>query len=284
MFKIIGENDRRKCINKLWDILPPTENVRGLNSPDVLSRIPGEYYSTSTVGKCDVYQRNAASLSSLIDSVFPPGVVGAELRVAADASLLSADEAQYLGCAVPKRIQEFAGGRHCARLAMAELGFYDYPLRVNSDRRPQWPQDIIGSISHTTGMCGAAVAKKSQFRAIGLDIEIVGDVTPEIWSHICTPGETAWLATLRPPEQGRCAALIFSAKESFYKCQYNLTQQWLEFCDVKLDISFNDSGTGCFALWPQRRIALLEHATAPLTGRFKFHDSLVVTGVVIEVR
>jgi len=92
--------------------------------------------------------------------------------------LLFPDEAQYLGRAVPKRIQEFAAGRLCARRALAEFGFTDYPLRSNSDRRPQWPAPVIGSITHIAGMCGAVVAKQRQFRAIGLDMEIVGRVTP----------------------------------------------------------------------------------------------------------
>ena len=133
-------------------------------------------------------------------------------------------------------------------------------------------------------MCGAVVAERRQFRAIGLDMEIVGRVTPEIWPTICTPEETVWLAALPEPEQTRCAALIFSAKESFYKCQYNVTRQWLEFDDVMLDLPCSDAGSGCFALRPRRGIMLLEHDTMPLTGRFEFHGSLVVTGMVLEAR
>ena len=33
------------------------------------------------------------------------------------------------------------------------------------------------------------------------------------------------------------AALIFSAKEAFYKAQYELTTQWLDFNDVTLDLA-----------------------------------------------
>jgi len=254
------------------------KNVSGRNSPDALSHKSVEY--NPALGN----DKNPASLSPLLANLFPPGVIGAELRIAGDPSLLFPDEAQYLGRAVPKRIQEFAGGRLCARRALAEFGFADTPLRMNSDRRPQWPAPFIGSITHTTGMCGAVVAERRQFRAIGLDMEIVGRVTPEIWPTICTTEETAWLDALPEPEQTRCAALIFSAKESFYKCQYNVTQQWLEFDDVTLDLPYGDAGAGCFALRPRRGITLLEHDTMPLMGRFEFHGSLVVTGMVLEVR
>jgi 4'-phosphopantetheinyl transferase EntD len=181
-------------------------------------------------------------------------------------------------------MQEFAAGRLCARRALAEFGFADYPLRMNGDRRPQWPAPLIGSITHTTGICGAVVAERRQFRAIGLDMEIVGSVTPEIWPIICTPEETAWLGALREPEQNRCATLIFSAKESFYKCQYSVTRQWLEFDDVTLDFPSSIASAGCFALRPRTGITSLEHGALPLMGRFEFHGNLVVTGVVLEAR
>jgi 4'-phosphopantetheinyl transferase EntD len=228
-----------------------------------------------------IFRNNPARLSPLVAHLFPPGVAGAELRIAGDPSLLFPDEARYLGHAVPKRIQEFAAGRLCARRALAEIGFTDYPLRVNGDRRPQWPAPVVGSITHTTGMCGAVVAKQEQFRAIGLDMEIVGRVTPEIWPTICTPEEAAWLDALREPERSRCAALIFSAKETFYKCQYGVTRQWLEFGDVALDLPCSDARTGCFALRPLREITMLARDTLPLMGRFEFHGSLVVTGMVL---
>jgi 4'-phosphopantetheinyl transferase EntD len=250
-----------------WNTLPSEENGSGRNSPDALS-----------------HQKNPATASPLLASLFPSGVAGAELRVVGDPSLLFPEESQYLRRAVPKRIQEFAAGRLCARRALAKLGFAHYPLRMDGDRRPRWPARIVGSISHSAGICGAVVAESPRFSAIGLDIEIVAGVTREIWPYIGTPEETAWLAGLPEPEQTRCAALVFSAKESFYKCQYGVTQQWLEFHDIALDLGLSDLSTGRFALRPQRRIRFLEHHTMPLMGRFEFHGSLVVTGMVLEQR
>ncbi len=235
-----------------------------------------------SVSQCDAQQRNPASLSPLLANLFPPGVVGAELRIAGDPSMLFPVEARCLGRAIPRRVQEFAAGRICARRALAEFGFPDYPLPMNFDRRPQWPAFIIGSITHAAGNCGAVVAKQSQFRAIGLDVEMTGCVTTEIWPHICTPEEMVWLDTLDEPERGRCAALIFSAKETFYKCQYSVTQQWLEFGDVMLDLPLSYANAGCFALRPRRTIALLEHGPMSLAGRFAFQGGYVATGMVLE--
>ncbi len=259
-------------------MLSTEENRSSRNSPGAPGHKSVEHGYTPT------FQNNPASLSPLLSGLFPPGVAAAELRMAGDPSLLYPDEARYLGRAVPKRIQEFAAGRLCARRAMTEFGVTGYPLRMQRDRRPQWPAPVIGSITHTAGMSGAVVASRKQYRAIGLDMEIVGHVTPEIWPIICTPVEIAWLAALRKPEQDRCAALIFSAKESFYKCQYGVTRQWLEFDAVTLDFPSDYAGAGSFVLRPRMRIALLEHDTMPWMGRFEFHGSLVATGMVLEAR
>lgn len=230
----------------------------------------------------DAVQDNPARLSPLVTQLFPAGAVGAELRVAGDPSLLFSDEAQYVGRAVPGRIEEFAAGRLCARRALAEFGLHDFPVRMNADRRPRWPAPLVGSITHTIGICGAAVAERRRFRAIGLDMEIVGRVTQEIWPSICTPVETDWLDALPEPEQSRCAALIFSAKESFYKCQYGVTREWLEFGDVALDLPSSNLDSGAFCVRIRRKSTASALSRTPSVARFAFHGNLVVTGVVLE--
>ena len=227
-------------------------------------------------------QKNPAVLSPLLTHLFPPGVVGAELRTAGDPALLLPAEAQHLGYAGAQRTQEFAAGRLCARRVLTEFGFADYPLPVSPDRRPHWPTSLVGSITHVSGMCGAVVASQRHYRAIGLDIAIVGDVTRDIWPYVCTAEELSWLAGLGESEQARCAALVFSVKEAFYKCQYGVTQQWLEFTDVTLAIPLSATRAGYFFVRPRRKIALLQHAALPWKGRFRFHANLVITGMVLD--
>lgn len=241
----------------------------------------GERHSISAIDESAVSCDNTACLSPLLSGLFPPGVACAELRSAGDPLLLFAGEALYLEQATPERIQEFAAGRLCARRALAEFGFAGCPLLMNGDRRPQWPDAVVGSISHTAGMCGAVVASQRQFRGIGLDMEIVDWVTQEIWPHICTPEEMAGLSVLRELQRSRCAALIFSAKESFYKCQSSTIQQWLEFGDVTLDFPCSTANAGSFSLRPGRRFVSVEHDTAPFTGCFAFHGNHVFTGMAL---
>jgi 4'-phosphopantetheinyl transferase EntD len=35
---------------------------------------------------------------------------------------------------------------------MAEFGVRDFALKVRQDRTPDWPESVVGSISHTAGL------------------------------------------------------------------------------------------------------------------------------------
>ena len=82
---------------------------------------------------------------------------------------------------MPKRIQEFAAGRLCARRALGEFGRRGFPIPVARDRQPFWPAGVVGSITHTAGLCAAVVAERSRLAALGVDTELGGAVKPELW-------------------------------------------------------------------------------------------------------
>jgi 4'-phosphopantetheinyl transferase EntD len=211
--------------------------------------------------------------------LFPPGVVAAELREPGNPDLLLPEEAVYLGRAVPKRAREFAAGRLCARRALAEFGIVDFPIKAAPDRRPLWPDSMVGSITHTAGFCAAVLAERRRVVSLGIDSEAVGDVKAEIWSGIGTPAELAWVQSLPPAEQGAAVTLIFSAKEAFYKCQYPLVHERLEFHDVRLEAPAWGASSGGFEIHPTRSLAMAEHAPLPLRGRYLFHEGFVTAGV-----
>ena len=224
---------------------------------------------------------NPASLSTPLGSLFPPGAVAADLREPGDPELLLPAEAMYLGRAVPKRVQEFTAGRLCARRALAEFGIMDFPLRVADDRQPAWPDLMVGSIAHTAGFCAAVVAERRRVGALGLDSEVAGAVNAKIWPSICAPIETAWLESLPSSDRSDAATLIFSAKEAFYKCQYSLARERLNFYDVSVEPVAWGASRGAFRIHAMRRIALEDHAIMPLRGRYLFHDEEVTAGIAI---
>jgi len=224
---------------------------------------------------------NPATLTSRFCSLFPAGAIAAELGEAGDPELLLPAEAAYLGRAVPKRVQEFAAGRLCARRAMAEFGVTDFALQVAGDRQPIWPDSLVGSITHTAGLCVAVVAERRLLAAVGMDSEVVGDVTRDIWPTICRPAEAAWLESLPASQQAAAVALIFSAKEAFYKCQYPVTGEWLNFHDLLIEPVAWGPATGAFRVGATRRPALGDPTPLPMLGRYLFHEQYVSTGVAL---
>ncbi len=199
-----------------------------------------------------------------------------------DAALLYPEEAQHLGKAIAKRVGEFAAGRICARQVLEQLGVSGFPLLVREDRRPQWPDGIVGSITHTHGFYAAVAARSGEYRAIGVDAELVGRVGRHLWPKICTIEETAWLEGLSEPEQARTGALIFSAKEAFYKCQYGLTESWVGFQDVTLDPQASDPEFGRFELRPLVPLKLEQLLSPPWSGFCRFGENLVVSGMAFS--
>jgi 4'-phosphopantetheinyl transferase EntD len=224
---------------------------------------------------------NPARLSMSVRSLFPPGVIAADLREPGDPALLLPAEVPYLGRAVAKRAREFAAGRLCARRALAEFGIVDFPLAVADDRQPLWPPSMVGSITHTAGFCAAVVAERRCAAGLGVDSEVVGDVNPPIWPSICLPAEIAWIRSLPAAEQAAAVTLIFSAKEAFYKCQYPMVRERLGFHDARVEATDWGASSGVFTLHATRRIALGARTAMPLTGRYVFHDGVVTSGMAL---
>jgi 4'-phosphopantetheinyl transferase EntD len=159
------------------------------------------------------------------------------------------------------------------------LGIRDFALRSAADRQPVWPQGIVGTITHTTGFCAAAVAPGNELLAIGLDSEVVGSPTADIWPTICRTEELDWVNQLAETDRAAAVTLVFSAKEAFYKCQYPLVGEWLDFHDVSVRVAGWGARDGTFSVQAIRPLRFAVHARLPITGRYVFHDEFVSAGV-----
>ena len=226
-------------------------------------------------------ETNPVSLSSCLSKLFPQSALTAELRGAGDPGALYPKEARHVQKAVRKRVEEFAAGRLCARLLLREFGIENFPIEVGAHRQPLWPDELVGSITHTTDFCAAVVAPKKCLRSVGIDTEIAGRVKAQLWRGICTPSETAWLRALPEIDQLAAATLIFSAKEAFYKCQYALTQERLGFHDVTVELPEWGEKCGAFTIVANRSLALDVHAATPLQGQYLFHEQFVSSGMAL---
>lgn len=217
----------------------------------------------------------------LAASVLPGDVVVLEGPVEESIDGLYPEEIAHLSNARDRRRHEFATARRLARRALHQLGGPVGPLVPRPDRSPVWPRGFVGSITHTRAYCAVAVGKADQRSSIGLDIEEVDRVTEKLERLIVLPGEVeAWVATGR--DRNATRALLFSAKEAFYKYQHPLTGRLLGFHDVRIC----PAGPGAF------RVEVVDAEDADLKGirahglegRFAQCCGLVATACAIERR
>ncbi|MFI7130374.1 4'-phosphopantetheinyl transferase [Nonomuraea sp. NPDC050153] len=165
----------------------------------------------------------------MIDEILPPWVAAAELfGDPPDITLLPEEEA-LVSDSAEKRQREFRTSRHCAHLALRQLGVNPRPILRGDRGAPTWPPGVVGSITHCTGYRAAAVAHGAL--SIGIDAEPHLPMPTGVLERTATPAEAAALDLLGLPNPGR---LLFSAKESIYKAWYPLTGHWLGFLDAKV--------------------------------------------------
>lgn len=173
----------------------------------------------------------------LLDRLFNPPVHTSECEIGLTASDLFPEEAQYISGAIYRRRGEFAAGRRCARQAMGQMGLPEVAIPAGPDRAPQWPDGVVGSISHSETRCGAALAFRADgFRAIGLDIERATPLSEVFADDICIESERSWLALQPSSSRGLLLKAFFSAKECTYKCQYPLTRSVFGFEALRIEL------------------------------------------------
>jgi 4'-phosphopantetheinyl transferase EntD len=161
-----------------------------------------------------LYGKDDAVGTALASAVL---VVAWSAPTASLADLFPEERAAVYG-AVPRRQREFATGRVCARAMLRRLGGPNVPILADERRRPIWPVGFVGSITHCPDACVAAVARCSAFAGVGIDVEPDATLDSELWEWICTDAELAWLQEQHADHRGRLARVLFSAKESTYKC------------------------------------------------------------------
>lgn len=189
---------------------------------------------------------------------------------------LLGEELAGTGRMVPKRLREFTGGRVAARRAIEQLGFPETPIPTAPSRAPIWPQGVTGSISHSGSACLAVVAPNTRARSLGVDVELLEPLSSDLRPMICTPEEEEWLKAFGPGA-GNAAKLIFSAKETVYKCWAPIEEEWLDFHEATLELDMDEE------CWTAR---LLKEPTkgfpSRLSGRFSRQNGLILTAAVVQ--
>ncbi|MFG2139777.1 4'-phosphopantetheinyl transferase [Streptomyces sp. NPDC048650] len=218
----------------------------------------------------------------MIGKLLPAPIATAEAFEDDPLSMMYPEERALVASAVAHRQREFGTVRGCARTALAELGRAPAPILPGPGRAPQWPDGIVGAMTHCTGYRAAAVARATDVASIGLDAEPnepIGD--PGVIDLVTLPEERAQLprlAALQPDISWD--RLIFSAKESVYKAWYPLTGRWLDFEEARITLDPTDATFTARLLVPGPVVDGSE--VTEFGGRWLIGSGLVVTAIVVE--
>ena len=216
----------------------------------------------------------------MIDEILPAKVAAAERWDDPPEAALLPEEEPAVANAVAKRRREFTTVRHCARLAMAQLGVPPAPIPRGERGAPSWPAGVVGSMTHCAGYRAAVAAHATDVLSLGIDAEPHGPLPDGVERAVTLPEERDHLRRLAAAHpQVHWDRLLFCAKEAVYKTWFPLTRRWLGFEDARLAI---DPLVGTFTvrlLVPGPTLATGE--LTQLTGRWLARDGLVLTAIVL---
>ena len=179
-----------------------------------------------------------------------------------------------------KRRNEFILGRKCAHKALSRFGLESEPILRNFETREAcWPNSVWGSISHSAGFAAAAVGLKKEINGIGIDLEgFSRSLDIKISRHVCVASELEWLESLKTKEAHRALRIIFSAKESIFKCLYPRTKTYFSFKDAVVSINGEEKK---FSFYILKSIPGIIKQDFPQHGRYSEIDKMLLTSVYI---
>ena len=221
----------------------------------------------------------------LVSSVLPAADGLAYSEVYSDPPDLAPlpEEEPLIARSVAKRRNEFITVRHCARIALGELGLPPVPILKGQKGEPCWPDGVVGSLTHCTGYRGAVVGRTDTVRSVGIDAE-PHDVLPDgVLNAISLEEERHEISTL--PAGLHWDRILFCAKEATYKAWYPLTKRWLGFEDAHVVFDLDPPDGETTGVFVSKILIDPEALSGPpltaLRGRWSVERGLVLTAIVL---
>jgi 4'-phosphopantetheinyl transferase EntD len=173
-----------------------------------------------------------------VRSLFRPPVVAGVASATMRTTPLHADEEVLAARWSGARRDDFTAGRGCARSLLARVGLGGEPVTAGPAGNPRWPAGVAGTIAHCPGLCAVAVARSPAVIGLGLDVEVAGTVGDDVLARACLPGELSPAGTGPARDPSNAAAVVFSAKEAFYKLYFSVTGRFVWFDDVYVEVDW----------------------------------------------
>ncbi|MEC9376162.1 MAG: 4'-phosphopantetheinyl transferase superfamily protein [Pseudomonadota bacterium] len=188
-----------------------------------------------------------------------------------DAFLLEGEINQTDGM-IDKRKNDFIHGRYCARKALMKLGKDAEAIYVGKNREPIWPEGVTGSISHSEEIALAVVAHKYNIDSIGIDIESSVPLEADLAKMILRSDEKEW----SDPTESK---ILFSIKESIYKCIFPQLGFFVDFQEMKV---LKSELAGSFLAAPQTK-EINAGLSGQICGRYLILDRFVISSAWIKI-
>lgn len=175
----------------------------------------------------------------------------------------------------PARQQEYLAGRFCAFEAAKLLSIKLDSLPSGTKREPLWPENLVGSISHTKDLAVAWVDLKKNSLSLGIDVEniIPPEKYLELAEQVASAKEIQLLNSHTSPHLA--FTLLFSAKEALFKALYPLCQHYIDFKEVEwLGITGDDWGIRLDSSRPE-----VKRLNRVYRGQWQQGQTLVMTSI-----
>ena len=197
-----------------------------------------------------------------------------------DFRLLPEEQAIAESFGSQKRCAEFTMGRIYAHSALSRFGLESEPILRNPEtREPCWPDSVWGSITHSAGFAAVAVGLKKEIKGVGIDLESFSrSVDFKIRRHVCVDSELEWLESLPTKQANRALRIIFSAKESIFKCLYPRTKTYFSFKDAEVSVNDNENK---FSFKILKSFPSKIQQDFPQHGRYSEMHKMLLTSVYI---
>jgi 4'-phosphopantetheinyl transferase EntD len=180
----------------------------------------------------------------------------------------------------PGRVQEFVGARACAEESLKHFKIQQAIILKSDSGAPIWPSNIVGSLSHSKNTAMSISVGADKFHGVGLDIEtIIHDDRRETISKKVTRQEDEALLLNYKDTINEIMTLIFSAKESLYKCINPITNIFFGFEHAYLNQI--DIESRKFSIVLDSSIPELKNYNGQYNGHFEFLGDSIVTLVAI---
>jgi enterobactin synthetase component D len=227
---------------------------------------------------------------SLTDNPLPLPAACFQVSCWFDQAACAETQCQQFGIALParlagaigKRKAEFLAGRYCVQQALKKMGEDGgQVIDIGDKRAPLWPSGLTGSITHSKGFASAAVAPTQTVRGIGIDSErlIAEKTATSVASHILTETESYAANCTFVDSARQYLTLIFSAKESIFKCLYPEVKQYFDFHHAEISLNCHEPGTFQFQLRKHLSDEFHEHYVG--NGHYAIVEDFVHTGIVL---